>query len=88
MRCRWFQQIEQMQVQKGKGPGVRRSKFPLLACRTRRKWKWNSWMDFYTPGLKDTLDLQLSIILFILLRGILFLSCMLSTLTFTITFEW
>ena len=29
--------IEQMQVPKGAGPGVRRSKRPLLACRTRCK---------------------------------------------------
>ena len=30
--CRWSQQVEQMQVPEGTGPGVRRSKRPLLAC--------------------------------------------------------
>ena len=33
----WSQQVEHMQVQNGKVPGVRRNKRPLLACLTRRK---------------------------------------------------
>ena len=31
------QQVEHMQVPKGTGPGVRRSKRPLSACHTRHK---------------------------------------------------
>ena len=33
----WSQQVEHMQVPKGTGPGIRRSKRPLSACHTRRK---------------------------------------------------
>ena len=33
----WSQQGEHMQVPNGTGPGVQRSKRPLLACQTRRK---------------------------------------------------
>ena len=40
MGCRWSQQVEQMQVQKETGPGVRRSKRPLLASRTRCNVLW------------------------------------------------
>ena len=32
--------LEQMQVPKGTGPGVRRSKRPLLASRTRCNFLW------------------------------------------------
>ena len=36
----WSQTLEQMQVPNGTGPGVRRSKRPLLASRTRCHVVW------------------------------------------------
>ena len=39
-RKEWSQHKEQMQVPNGTGPGVRRSKRPLLASRTRCNVLW------------------------------------------------
>ena len=47
----WFQQVENMQVPNGTGPGVRRSKHPLSACYSRRKCSMETSHNWIRPIL-------------------------------------